>query len=68
MMRHLIEIVGGVVGGRLRLRWAYSRSRHRTETIQHVADDFIAVLRSIVEASEMTADENRARDEVPRPT
>ena len=47
--RHLLEINGSVSAGQLRLSWIYSTNRHRGETIERLANDFIETLRSIVD-------------------
>jgi amino acid adenylation domain-containing protein/non-ribosomal peptide synthase protein (TIGR01720 family) len=44
----LIEINGGINGGRLSLEWSYSANMYRHTTIARVADDFIAALRDII--------------------
>ena len=46
--RYLLEINGGIAGGRLYLEWNYSENRHRRETIQKWADGFIATLRALI--------------------
>ena len=45
---YLLDINGGVVGGRLGMEFSYSRNRHRRETIEQVAADFFAALRQII--------------------
>ena len=44
----LLEINGGVAGGRLRLIWAYSENRHEAHTIQGVIDRFLGALRALI--------------------
>jgi non-ribosomal peptide synthase protein (TIGR01720 family) len=50
---HLLEITGGVVGGatggRLRFTFAYSENLHDRETVEALADRFLAGLRSLIE-------------------
>ncbi len=46
--RYLLEINGRVEGGALRVTWTYSENRHQRETIQRVAEDFVAELRRLV--------------------
>ncbi|MEK7327797.1 MAG: condensation domain-containing protein, partial [Chloroflexota bacterium] len=45
---HLIDINGGIVGGRLQMEWTYSVAFHRRATIERVAEAFIAALRAII--------------------
>jgi non-ribosomal peptide synthase protein (TIGR01720 family) len=43
--RHLLEISAGVRGGRLRLRWSYSRQVHSADTLRTLAEDTLQILR-----------------------
>ncbi|MET0624997.1 MAG: SDR family NAD(P)-dependent oxidoreductase, partial [Pyrinomonadaceae bacterium] len=45
---YLLEISGGVAGGRLRTSWTYSRNVHRRETVERLAEQFLGALRSVV--------------------
>jgi non-ribosomal peptide synthase protein (TIGR01720 family) len=45
----LLEIAGGVAGGRLRLTWVYSENRHDARTIQGLIDRFLGALRALIE-------------------
>ncbi|MFN8596434.1 MAG: amino acid adenylation domain-containing protein [Anaerolineae bacterium] len=45
---HILEINGGVMNGCLSLDWTYSTNLHRRETIERVANDFIATLRTLI--------------------
>jgi non-ribosomal peptide synthase protein (TIGR01720 family) len=47
--RHLLEINGSVSEGQLRLSWIYSTNRHRAETIERLANNFIETLQSIID-------------------
>ena len=49
--RYLIEITGGISGGRLHLVWTYSGNLHRRETIEAVAERAMEVLREVVAGS-----------------
>jgi non-ribosomal peptide synthase protein (TIGR01720 family) len=51
----LLEISGGVMGGRLRLTWTYSESCHDVRTIQGLIDRFLDALRRLIEHSRGTA-------------
>jgi non-ribosomal peptide synthase protein (TIGR01720 family) len=46
--RYLLEIQGGVVGGRLRLAWKYSANLHRRATVERLSQDFLAALRALI--------------------
>jgi amino acid adenylation domain-containing protein/non-ribosomal peptide synthase protein (TIGR01720 family) len=46
--RHLLEIVGHVVDGRLQMNWMYSRFVHKPETISAFAEAFIEALQSLI--------------------
>ncbi|MBE9224524.1 amino acid adenylation domain-containing protein [Phormidium sp. LEGE 05292] len=45
---HLLEIDGLVKQGQLQLNWSYSQKVHRRSTIEFLAQNFVAALRSIV--------------------
>jgi non-ribosomal peptide synthase protein (TIGR01720 family) len=47
--RYLIEINGGVAGGRLSMAWTYSETLHRRETVEGFAAGFIRALEAIVD-------------------
>ncbi|MBI5032176.1 MAG: amino acid adenylation domain-containing protein [Chloroflexi bacterium] len=49
---HLLDINGGIANGTLQMEWTYSANVHRRETIERVANDFIAALRALIAASE----------------
>ncbi len=46
---HLLEINGGISGGRLRLAWTYSANRHRQDTVERLAAGFIDALRELID-------------------
>ncbi|HEX4499521.1 MAG TPA: amino acid adenylation domain-containing protein [Thermoanaerobaculia bacterium] len=46
---HLLEINGGISGGRLRLAWTYSANRHRRDTVEQLAAGFIEALRGLID-------------------
>jgi amino acid adenylation domain-containing protein/non-ribosomal peptide synthase protein (TIGR01720 family) len=46
--RHLIEAIGSVTQGQLRMSFSYSSNRHQSKTIERLAQDFIETLRSII--------------------
>jgi amino acid adenylation domain-containing protein/non-ribosomal peptide synthase protein (TIGR01720 family) len=45
---HLLEINGWVSGGQLRLHWTYSKNLYRTATVEKLAQQFVAVLKSLI--------------------
>ncbi|MEV6977382.1 amino acid adenylation domain-containing protein [Kitasatospora sp. NPDC093806] len=49
---HLIELVGAVSAGRLRLTWYYARTVHRRATVQRLAEDHLALLRAAARPNE----------------
>ena len=46
--RYLLEVTAAVLGGRLRLSWAYCPGRHRRATVEALAQNFLATLREVV--------------------
>lgn len=48
---HVLEISGGVAGGRLQLDWTYSENLHQRNTIERLAEWFISALREIIAQS-----------------
>jgi microcystin synthetase protein McyA len=44
---HLLEVDARIGGQRLQIDWTFSRHRHQRETIEELADRFIAVLREL---------------------
>jgi non-ribosomal peptide synthase protein (TIGR01720 family) len=45
---HPLEVNAAVTGGRLQVVWNYSETRHRPETIEHLADGFLAAIEDLV--------------------
>ncbi|WNG44099.1 amino acid adenylation domain-containing protein [Archangium minus] len=45
---HALEVSGFIHGGRLRVGWTYSETRHRAETIARLAERFLQTLRELV--------------------
>jgi non-ribosomal peptide synthase protein (TIGR01720 family) len=46
---HLIDINGGIMGGRLEMEWTYSENLHRASTVEKLVNDFLMTLRSIID-------------------
>ncbi len=58
----LLDVTGGVTGGRLEFSWTYSANRHRPETVRALADEYAERLRGLVrEAGRGRARNRRAR-------
>jgi non-ribosomal peptide synthase protein (TIGR01720 family) len=47
--RHLLEVSGSVVDGRLQMGWSYGRGVHRRESIEALASEYERALEEIVE-------------------
>ena len=45
---HLLEIDGGIAGGRLQLEWTYSQNLYHRATIESLAQNFIEALRALI--------------------
>ncbi|MCU1267653.1 MAG: Non-ribosomal peptide synthase:Amino acid adenylation [Acidobacteria bacterium] len=48
---YLLNIIGAVTGGELRLEWTFSENIHRRETIERLADSYVEKLRTLIENS-----------------
>ncbi len=47
--RHLLEIAGSIVGGKLQLNWVYCKNIHRKKTIESLAQGFMKALRNLID-------------------
>lgn len=47
---YLLEINSSVVSGRFQVDWSFSTARHQQETIAHLAEGFLSILRSLIQA------------------
>jgi non-ribosomal peptide synthase protein (TIGR01720 family) len=47
--RHLLEVNGGIIGGRLRMRWSYVPSIHDKQTVDRLAHRFLAELERLID-------------------
>jgi amino acid adenylation domain-containing protein/non-ribosomal peptide synthase protein (TIGR01720 family) len=45
---HLLEVNGSIVEGQLQLNWTYSSNLHQQRTIENLAQNFVATLRSLI--------------------
>ena len=48
MRSYVLDVIGSVRGGRLQLRWVYSKNLHRRETIENLARGFLEELRLLI--------------------
>jgi amino acid adenylation domain-containing protein/non-ribosomal peptide synthase protein (TIGR01720 family) len=46
--RFLLDVGGGVAGGALQMAWTYDEGTHARETIERVAEAFLAALRALI--------------------
>ncbi|WYL98779.1 MAG: amino acid adenylation domain-containing protein [Gloeotrichia echinulata CP02] len=46
---HLLDVVGMIVESQLEIIWIYSENVHRRETIDRLANDYISVLKALIE-------------------
>jgi non-ribosomal peptide synthase protein (TIGR01720 family) len=47
--RHLLEVNGEVVGGRLQLAWTFSPGRHHRSTVERLARGLVEALAELIE-------------------
>jgi non-ribosomal peptide synthase protein (TIGR01720 family) len=47
--RHLVDVNGMVVEGKLRMNWSYSREVHKRETVERIAQRYLECLRGLIE-------------------
>ncbi|MGP1384064.1 MAG: amino acid adenylation domain-containing protein [Thainema sp.] len=52
---HILEIIGYVTEGSLRLEWLYSQNLHDAATIEALAQHFLVALRSLIQSSQEPA-------------
>lgn len=45
---YLLDVSGLILGGQLQMTWAYSAAIHHPDTIERLAQDFLAALRSLI--------------------
>jgi non-ribosomal peptide synthase protein (TIGR01720 family) len=45
---YLLDIMGSVFDGQLRMSWTYDTDTHRRETIEQLAEDFVSALRKLI--------------------
>jgi non-ribosomal peptide synthase protein (TIGR01720 family) len=64
---YLLEVEASVIEGRLQSKWIYSREVHKRSTVEYLAEDFLAALRSLI-ASLHTQSSNYTPSDFPRMT
>jgi non-ribosomal peptide synthase protein (TIGR01720 family) len=62
---YLINIIGAVSLGKLRLDWTFSKSIHREKTVRQLANAFIDELRTLIAQSRMTDKINYSPSDFP---
>lgn len=45
---HHLQVDALVIGGRFEIRWAFDRTRHHADTIQRIAEAYLAALRGLI--------------------
>jgi len=48
MRSHKLDISGKIISGRLSMDWSYSRNIHERATIEKLANDYLAELRTLI--------------------
>ncbi|BAZ11504.1 beta-ketoacyl synthase [Calothrix sp. NIES-4071] len=52
---HLLEVHAVIVEEQLRVDWTYSENIHHTKTVEHLAEDFVAVLRLMIDDCQLSS-------------
>ncbi|RUT04336.1 hypothetical protein DSM106972_045640 [Dulcicalothrix desertica PCC 7102] len=55
---HLLEVHAVIVEKQLRVDWTYSKNLHHRKTIEHLAEDLVAVLRLMIDDSQLPSVES----------
>jgi non-ribosomal peptide synthase protein (TIGR01720 family) len=55
---HLFEVNALVIQEQLKVDWTYSKNIHRRETVEQLAGDFVAALRSLINECKSSSVEN----------
>jgi amino acid adenylation domain-containing protein/non-ribosomal peptide synthase protein (TIGR01720 family) len=63
---YLLNIIGAVTEGALRLEWTYSQNIHRRETIEWLAETYLKELRTLIENSRSRDAESLSPTDFPR--
>jgi amino acid adenylation domain-containing protein/non-ribosomal peptide synthase protein (TIGR01720 family) len=63
---YLLEVISRIAGGRLHTDWIYSENRHRRETIETLAETFVAMLRTFIRQEWHSADIGYTPSDFPR--
>lgn len=62
---YLLNIIGSIVRGQLRLEWTYSENVHRRETVEKLAASYVAELRALIEHSRKAGTESFSPSDFP---
>ncbi len=63
---YLLNIIGTVTGGELRLEWTYSENIHREETVVRLAHSYIKELRELIAQARMGDKASYSPSDFPR--
>lgn len=63
---YLLNIIGAVTGGELRLEWTYSENIHRRETIERLAQGYLEELRTLIANSRSREAESFSPSDFPQ--
>ena len=62
---YLLNIIGSVSGGALRLEWTYSANRHRREVIENLAASYLRELRALIGQAQKAGAESFSPSDFP---
>jgi non-ribosomal peptide synthase protein (TIGR01720 family) len=62
---YLLNIIGSVSGGVLRLEWSYSANLHRRETVEKLASSYVSELRALIAHSRKAGTESFSPTDFP---
>ncbi|HEU4834048.1 MAG TPA: condensation domain-containing protein, partial [Pyrinomonadaceae bacterium] len=65
---YLLEVEASVVEGRLQSKWIYSRDVHKRATVESLAENFLAALRSLIASLHTQSSSNYTPSDFPRMT
>jgi non-ribosomal peptide synthase protein (TIGR01720 family) len=54
LRRYVFEISGLVIQGQLQVNWIYSHDLHQSATVEHLAQNFMQALRSLIQHCQST--------------
>ena len=62
---YLLNVIGAVTNGALRLEWTYSENLHRRETIERLAQSYVTELRALITHSQKAGTEGLSPSDFP---